>query len=125
MDRFISAQPQPYYPKVTNTIIALFQRGELPKVVKIEVEPDYGYTMRLTYTDGSVRITFGYNLGVNAAAATHLAKDKGYSKKLFRSLGVTCPDGSEFMLPWWHAVVAPGQQSRGNPAVRSTAEAPT
>ncbi len=112
-----------YYPFVTRTIIKLLSEGRLPSVISVDIEPDYGYMARLGYADGSYRITFGYNFGVNMASSVELAKDKGYAKFILRQMGVHCPKGSEFLLPWWHEEIGQPQQLRGNQNVRSTADA--
>lgn len=124
MQKFITSEPKPYFHATVNHMLKLFQDGALGNVAKVEVEPEYGYAARLTYTDGSVRIMYGYNLGLNPAAAYHLAKDKGYTKMMLRTIGVNCPDGAEFLLPWWHKEIGVPQLALGNPNVRSTDAAP-
>lgn len=124
MQQFITPEPQPYYHVTVNHVLKLFHEGALGNVAKVEVEPDYGYAARLTYTDGSVRIIYGYDLGLNPAAAYYLAKDKGYTKMLLRAIGVNCPDGAEFLLPWWHQQIGVPQLKIGNPNVRSSDAAP-
>lgn len=120
MQQFITSDPKPYYHATVNHMLKLFHDGKLSNVTKVEVEPEYGYVARLTYTDGSVRIIHGYNLGLNPAAAYRLAKDKGYTKMMLRTIGVNCPDGAEFLLPWLYRQIGATQISLGNPNVRST-----
>lgn len=124
MQKFITTEPKPYYHATINHMLELFQAGQLSNVTEAEVEPEYGYAARLTYTDGSVRIMYGYNMGLNLAAAYHLAKDKGYTKMMLRTIGVNCPDGAEFLLPWWHKQIGVPQLALGNPNVWSTDVAP-
>ncbi len=90
-----------YYPYVTRSLLRLYGQGVLTNVVDIDVEPDYGYTTRITYSDGSHRITYGNDLGLNSGAASNLAKDKGHSKFMLKAIGVNYPAGEEFLLPWW------------------------
>lgn len=109
--KFVS---QDHYAYVTRSVIGLFNRGVLSNVVALDVEPVYGYTARLTYDDGTHRITYGNDLGLNAGAACDLAKDKGHTKFMLRQIGINCPEGQEFLLPWWEAAIAPSQLARGN-----------
>lgn len=112
-----------HYAYVTRSLIRLFVEGELPNVTSIDVEPDYGYTTRITYTDGSHRITYGNDLGLNPGASEDLAKDKGHTKFLLRTIGVQCPDGEEFLLPWWAETIGESQEKRGNDSMRTTSDA--
>jgi D-alanine-D-alanine ligase-like ATP-grasp enzyme len=114
---------QDHYAYVTRSAIRLFNQGVLTNVRSIDVEPEYGYTTRLTYDDGSHRITYGNDLGLNSGAACDLAKDKGHTKFMLRKIGVNCPDGKEFLLPWWADEIGPSQTKRGNTGMRTTDEA--
>jgi D-alanine-D-alanine ligase-like ATP-grasp enzyme len=109
-----------HYPYVTRAILRLMGKGALTNVVNVDVEPNYGYVTRLTYTDGSHRITYGNDLGLNNAAACDLAKDKGHTKFMLRTIGMKCPDGAEFVLPWWAEKIGQSQRERGNEAMRTT-----
>src|SRR6185312_6956375 len=124
MQSFVVTGPKDYYHSTVNRILTLFESGKLHNVTKVEVEPDYGYVARLTYIDGSYRIIYGYNFGLNPAAAYHLAKDKGYTKMLLRTMGVKCPDGAEFLLPWWYKLIGVPQEALGNTNVRNADAAP-
>jgi D-alanine-D-alanine ligase-like ATP-grasp enzyme len=112
-----------HYPYVTRSILRLMGKGALTNVASVDVEPDYGYVTRLSYTDGSHRITYGNDLGLNNAAACDLAKDKGHTKFLLRTMGVDCPAGSEFVLPWWGDIIEESQRTRENNNIRSAAQA--
>ncbi len=112
-----------HYAYVTRSLIRLFNDGVLTKVVNIDVEPEYGYTARLQYTDDSYRITYGNDLGLNPGAAEDIAKDKGHTKFMLRTIGVNCPEGKEFLLPWWAETIAPDQEKKGNSKLRTTEEA--
>src|SRR5690606_34567113 len=79
----------------------------------------YGYVTRLSYTDGSHRITYGNDLGLNNAAACDLAKDKGHTKFMLRTMGVDCPAGDEFILPWWEEKIGETQRARGNANIKT------
>jgi D-alanine-D-alanine ligase-like ATP-grasp enzyme len=109
-----------YYSYVTRSIMRLHQQGRLTNVTNINVEPEYGYTTRLEYDDGSYRVTYGNDLGLNTGAASDLAKDKGHSKFLFNSIGVNHPKGKEFLLPWWSEEIKESQLRRGNTSMRTT-----
>lgn len=113
-----------HYSFVTRRAIKLYREGCLPNVQSLLVEPEYGYTTRLTYDDGSHRITYGNDLGLNPGAANDLAKDKGHTKFLLRSLGVNTPKGAEFLLPHWAERIRDSQRRRGNPKLRTTSDAP-
>jgi hypothetical protein len=112
-----------HYAYVTRSLIRLFNSGMLPNVANIDVEPEYGYTSRITYDDGSHRVTYGNDLGLNTGAAEDLAKDKGHTKFLLRTIGVDCPKGSEFLLPWWADAIRESQSRRGNDELRTTDQA--
>lgn len=119
MSQFYATLATSHFPYVTRSILRLMERGVLTNVVRVDVEPDYGYVTRLTYTDGSCRITYGNDLGLNNAAACDLAGDKGYTKFMLRTMGVNCPDGDEFILPWWEEVINLNQRIRGNVEMRT------
>ncbi len=103
-----------HYAYVTRSLMHLFHEGRLTNVTAVDVEPKYGYTSRITYTDGSHRVTYGNDLGLNPGASEDLAKDKGHTKFLLRTIGVECPRGEEFLLPWWVEAIGEGQRKRGN-----------
>ena len=109
-----------YYTYVTRSAIRLFNEGALTNVTAIAVEPDYGYTTRLSYDDGSFRITYGNDLGLNTGAACDLAKDKGHTKFMLRNIGIKHPEGQEFLLPWWAEQIGEKQKARGNVSMRTT-----
>lgn len=113
-----------HYAYVSRSAIRLFNEGVLTNVVAIDVEPEYGYTTRLEYTDGSYRITYGNDLGLNPGAAEDLAKDKGHTKFLLRRLGINSPEGTEFLLPWWAEAIGENQAKKGNTNLRTIDDAP-
>lgn len=90
-----------HYPYVTRSVVRLFGMRALTNVESVDVEPKYGYVTRLNYTNGDHRVTYGNDLGLNTGSAQDLAKDKGHTKFILRQIGVNCPDGEEFLLPWW------------------------
>ncbi|HKX73054.1 MAG TPA: hypothetical protein VJM32_03510 [Candidatus Saccharimonadales bacterium] len=100
------------------------KKGLLTNVVSVDIEPDYGYVARLTYLNGLHRITYGNDLGLNNAAACDLAKDKGHAKFMLRTIGVECPAGDEFILPWWEEMIGQTQRERGNTSLRTTDDIP-
>lgn len=112
-----------HFSYVTRCAIRLFNEGKLSNVTDIAVEPEYGYTTRLSYDDGSYRVTYGNDLGLNPAAACDLAKDKGHTKFMLRHIGVNTPQGREFLLPWWADQIGPSQIARGNTGMRTADEA--
>jgi len=112
--------PKDYYPYVTRSLLRLYDSGALHDVVNIDVEPDYGYVSRITYHDGSHRITYGNDLGLNTGASSDLAKDKGHTKFMLSTIGVEYPKGEEFLLPWWADKIRPSQEARGNQAIRAS-----
>jgi D-alanine-D-alanine ligase-like ATP-grasp enzyme len=116
---------QEHYPYVTRSLLRLYGQGVLTHVVDIDVEPKYGYATRLTYTDGNHRITYGSDLGLNSGAACDLAKDKGHSKFMLRTIGVNCPDGEEFLLPWWAERLKSSPRQSTNEDIRTIDQAPS
>lgn len=112
-----------HYTYLTRSIIELFNEGQLPNVVGLDIDVEYGYFTRLGYDDGSYRITYGYDLGLNTGAAEDIAKDKGHTKSLLGKIGVNFPEGEEFLLPWWFEKIAPKQIERGNTDMKRTEQA--
>jgi D-alanine-D-alanine ligase-like ATP-grasp enzyme len=90
-----------HYPYLTRRTIDLHRRGLLTLVTALDVEPEYGYVTRVNYDNGRSRIMYGNDLGINVGAACDLAKDKGHTKFMLRSMGVSTPRGAEFLLPTW------------------------
>jgi len=126
MDPEQTRQPsQDHYPYLTRCLLDLYAAGTLTNVTDVLVEPDYGYVTRITYHDGSHRVTYGNDLGLNTGAAGELARDKGHTKFLLRAIGIACPHGGEFVLPWWAEKIGPTQATRGNPSIRTTSMART
>lgn len=119
-ERSPNLESKDYYTYVTRCAIRLFNNGALTNVTDIAVEPDYGYTTRLSYDDGSFRVTYGNDLGLNTGAACDLAKDKGHTKFMLREIGINYPEGQEFLLPWWAKQIGEKQKARGNKAMRTT-----
>lgn len=112
-----------HYAYVTRMIVDLYNDRRLTNVTNVVVEPDYGYVTQLTYIDGSTRITYGNDIGLNSGAACELAKDKGHSKFLLRSVGINCPEGREFLLPWRAARISPRQLQHNHTDMITTSEA--
>lgn len=112
------------YAYVTRSLIRLFNEGRLTNVARISVEPEYGYVARVEYKDGSVRVTYGNDLGLNPGVSEDLAKDKGHTKFMLRSMGINCPEGKEFLLPWWYETIKTSQQQRGKTDMNTIDKAP-
>jgi D-alanine-D-alanine ligase-like ATP-grasp enzyme len=94
-----------HYPYVTRRLVHLYEKGALTNVKDFDIEPDYGYVARINYINGGCRITYGSDLGLNEGAACELAKDKGHTKFMLRTIGVEYPEGEEFLLPSWAEIV--------------------
>lgn len=109
-----------YYPYVTRSLLRLYGQGVLTNVTNLDIEPRYGYVTRITYTDGSHRITYGNDLGLNNGAASDLSRDKGHTKFMLRTIGINCPGGDEFLLPWWADEIGSNQRQHGNNDIRTT-----
>jgi D-alanine-D-alanine ligase-like ATP-grasp enzyme len=116
-------QPREHYPYVTRRLIRLFNQGVLTNVKSIDVEPEYGYVARINYIDGSHRVTYGNNLGLNAGTACDLAQDKGHTKFLLRTLGIACPKGAEFLLPYWSEIIRQRPRQGMKTDIKTTEEA--
>jgi D-alanine-D-alanine ligase-like ATP-grasp enzyme len=113
-----------HYPYVTRMAITLFERGDLPDVERLEVEPEFGYVTRLTYRGGGVRLTQGNDVGLNTASVTEALRDKEYTKFLLRSSGYHCPRGRTFVLPWWADAIGTSLANRGLADLSTTDDAP-
>lgn len=119
-----SPTPVPeHYPYVARRVVHLLEEGQLTNVVDVDIEPDYGYVTRLNYTDGTHRITYGNDLGLNIGAACDLAKDKGHSKFMLRAIGVECPEGEEYLLPEWAERIKQSPRQVNNNHIRTTDQA--
>lgn len=92
---------KPHYAEQIKLLIDMYNSDELPNVSSVLVEPRYGYLATISYHEGDNRIVYSNNPGANIGSAESLAKDKGYTKFVLRELGINCPDGEEFLLPWW------------------------
>jgi D-alanine-D-alanine ligase-like ATP-grasp enzyme len=86
-------------------IAALFDRGDLPNVRAIDIEPRYGYATKISYRNGAVRMTRSSDIGVNPHAAAEISKDKAYTKYFLTRLGIDCPPGEALLMPWWAAKI--------------------
>lgn len=88
-----------HYPWVMRLLISLYEGGELPNVVAVEVEPRYGYVARIRYANGAVRMFIGRGLeGLNNVAAARIARDKGWTKHFLERFGYRCAPGEKFVL---------------------------
>ena len=109
-----------HYPYVTRSLVRLFNEGRLTNVKGVTVEPRYGYVSQIEYNDDTFRITYGNDLGLNTGSAEDLAKDKGYTKFMLRALGVECPEGDEFLLPWWVNEIKKSPRQQNNTSIQSS-----
>ena len=112
-----------HYTYQVQLLIDAYNQGLLPEVERVAVEPRYGYVSSILYKNGHSRILYGHDSGFNAGSSEQLAKDKGYTKFLLRELGVNCPDGDEFLLPWWSETLAQSDRQKDNQYLQSTREA--
>ncbi|XVS61481.1 hypothetical protein ACQPYE_24630 [Actinosynnema sp. CA-299493] len=112
-----------HYPYLTRRILHLFEHGALTRVSSIDFEPAYGYVVRINYDNGSHRVTYGNDLGLNTGAASDLAKDKGHSKFMLRTIGVEVPEGKEFLLPTWAARVRESPRQATNTGIQEVDQA--
>ncbi|MEI6054310.1 MAG: hypothetical protein WCQ49_03010 [Candidatus Saccharibacteria bacterium] len=119
----IPLETKKHFPYVTRSLIRLFNEGRLSKIRGIKIEPEYGYVSRIEYKNGTFRVTYGGDLGLNSGASEDLAKDKGFTKFLLRNIGINCPKGEEYLLPWWDEIVRSSQQRRGNNNIKTTDQA--
>lgn len=109
-----------HYPYVTRSLVRLFNEGKLTNVRDVVVEPRYGYVSQIQYSDDSFRITYGNDLGLNTGSSEDLAKDKGYTKFMLRTMGVDCPEGDEFLLPWWAEEIKKSPRQQSNADIHSS-----
>jgi D-alanine-D-alanine ligase-like ATP-grasp enzyme len=109
---------------VTRTLLSLFEDERLPNVVSVDVEPEYGYATRIHYRGGSVRLTLGNDVGLNASGACDVAKDKAHAKFFLLSSNVECPAGTSFLLPWWAKQIRPRLILHGANGMRLSSDAP-
>lgn len=112
-----------HYTYQVKLLIDFYNQGLLPEIASITVEPRYGYVASIDYVDGGRRIIYGHDPGFNAGSAELLAKDKGYSKFMLRSLDINCPGGDEFLLPWWAETLRQADRNVDESVIQTTDEA--
>lgn len=122
--RFRSAAPR-HFPYVTRTLLDLLSHDLLPNVKRVTVEPEWGYTARIEYRDGSTRMTYGNDIGLNPAAAVQVVQDKAHTKYFLRESGFETPDGEAFVCPWWAERLTEGPRARERTAIRTIEAAPS
>lgn len=104
--------PKAHYTYLIQQLMRAYNAGDLPHVKRITVEPRYGHVASIEYQSGEHRILHGHDLGLNSGASTALANDKGYTKWILRANNIRCPDGAEFLLPWWSATLRQSDRQR-------------
>ncbi len=57
-----------HYAYMTRMVLMLFHESALPNVASIEVEPEWGHTTQIRYNNGSTRMTYGNDIGLNPGA---------------------------------------------------------
>jgi D-alanine-D-alanine ligase-like ATP-grasp enzyme len=97
---------KPHYPSITKALIELFNQGQLPQVLTIDIEPQYGHVGRIVYRSGAARLFRETNTGINSHGAAEIAKDKGYAKYFLQRLGYSTPRGKTFLFPEYAAGLA-------------------
>lgn len=112
--------PREYYSNQIQFLVELFNSEKLPNVANVHVEPKYGYVAQIVYHDASTRIVYGNDPGINPGSSGDLAKDKGYTKFILRNMGIDCPDGDEFLLPWWADKVRESPKQQLNLNIQTT-----
>lgn len=112
-----------HYSYQIQLLIDSFNDGLLPEVEGITVEPRYGYIAGVDYKEGGTRIIYGHDTGFNPGSSESLAKDKGYTKFILRELGINCPNGEEFLLPWWAETLRESERQRDNDDIKDSSEA--
>ena len=116
-------ESKPHYTYQVQLLIDAYNNGLLPEVESITIEPRYGYLAKITYLNGSNRIIYGHDTGFNAGSSEALAKDKGYSKFILRSMGIKTPQGEEFLLPWWADTLRGSDRQSQNSLIQDTSSA--
>lgn len=106
-------------------LLDLYQSGDLPNVQSIDVEPVYGYSGRILYRNGSVRLYKGSCLGINNLGASEISKDKGYTKYFLQRLGYDTPQGEVFLFPRFITMIDKNLKRFGFNSYRSATTAET
>lgn len=104
--------PKAHYAYLIQRLMRAYSAGDLPQVKRIIVEPRYGYVASIEYQSGERRIIYGHDLGLNPGTSAALVSDKGYTKWILRANDIRCPDGAEFLLPWWAATLRQSDRQR-------------
>ena len=117
-----SIEAKPHYHFVTKLLIDLFNRGELPNVSQVIVEPTYGYVGRIEYHNGQVHVFRSANLGVNSLGASEISKDKGHTKFFLRELGYKTPEGEIFLMPDYQEALARHLSKQGFDGTQRSAD---
>lgn len=124
-DNQLQVANMPHYTYQVQMLIDMYNANKLPEVKSITVEPKYGYVASINYTNDTSRIIYGHDPGFNPGSSEQLAKDKGYTKFILRNLGIDCPEGDEFLLPWWAETLGQSERHRENQHIQTTDDAHT
>ncbi|MFZ4812967.1 MAG: hypothetical protein ACOYL5_00430 [Phototrophicaceae bacterium] len=89
----------PHYTHMVKLLIRLYERGALPNVAAISVEPLHGFVARIHYHSGAVRYLHGASVDVNGNGAARIATDKDFAKHFMAELGYRTPHGKAFLTP--------------------------
>lgn len=116
-------QSKEHYAYLINSLIDAFNAGDLPSVEKITVEPKYGYIATIKYVTGENRVIYGHDPGLNPGSSEELVKDKGYTKFILKENGINCPEGDEFLLPWWAETLRTSDRQQYNNVIQDTSAA--
>lgn len=86
--------------RMTQTLLELHRDGALTEVESIEVAPG-GFATRITYRNGTCRMTGLGDLGIDPSSASRALMDKSITKHFLAAMQVACPKGKTLLLPWW------------------------
>lgn len=88
-----------------NTTAKIFKKLAKKYGVEIEVEPKFGYVMKMVDKNGNNKYCRSITFPLNNVGAAAVARDKGYAAYFLKKLGYRVPRGKTFYSDSWARVV--------------------
>ena len=90
-------------------VTPLFERIGRKLGVRVEIEPNWRYTGRLVFPDGTFSYFLATRFDINPFGAAEVAGDKDYAAFFMKKMGYPVPDGEAFFSPRWARTISSGR----------------
>ena len=90
-------------------VTPLFERIGRKLGVRVEIEPNWRYTGRLVFPDGTFSYFLATRFDINPFGAAEVAGDKDYASFFMKKMGYPVPDGEAFFSPRWARTISSGR----------------